>query len=748
MNVLEEYIVTRFVKHLSRFHPLLSITIEENLINGESVDNFVNKCGHVYHSKCILPWWDSTPEPTCPQCREPCNIDTITKIFLTVDHSPEFDDANRPTTIAIGDPKMDTLLRQMKEHIDVQTYNQSKDINDKFRQQNSDFSTLLLNNITRLKSNYDDKLSSVSRELTTAISSEHKRLLTALDSHDRTDLEGFNVADEHSPTKRRQKFKHPIAAVTCFIALVCLIVVIIYSHLILNALHTNEHFGSLNINNISQRLDSLTQELHDIASNVSRDNKNVKVALDNIGRSTSNGIKTQEILNRLGEVVRRGDQLLLEQIQTDRRINLKLEVLDNDISILKTLLKSEKTLDSNPKITEKQNQLEEQNHRLEAKLQHLQTILNNSPNAKPEELRKEIENDSELTPEKEDPKSIREEAVDLWNRLIHSDNSKSSGRVHSLNICYIVASIFEFIYKESNNSADQIEPVVIVHGGAGVTPDSRDIANYLGTKLAARIGYDKLLSGGSVLDAVEEAVRSMELDENFNAGLGSVLNVDGIASMEASIMSGNNLNAGCVTMVEDILHPISLARRVMENTNHTFLGGDGAMSLAKEQGIEILTPKGQLVTQRAKDALEAFKNCKAKGLCTLDAKTEIGHGGVGTVGAVAIDANGNIAVATSTGGMTGKIVGRIGDTPLIGCGTYADNNCGGVSTTGHGETIMRYNVAQKILQRIEYLAGAITIDASGNVGVYFTTKKMAWAFRKGNQLHYGIRSGDDFIEPA
>lgn len=327
----------------------------------------------------------------------------------------------------------------------------------------------------------------------------------------------------------------------------------------------------------------------------------------------------------------------------------------------------------------------------------------------------------------------------------------------------------------NNQLPRQIEPVVIVHGGAGDIPDSRDYGKQQGTKLAARLGYDKLMAGGSVLDAVEEAVRSMELDENFNAGLGSVLNLDGVVSMEASIMSGDDLKAGCVTLIEDILHPITLARRVMEKTNHTFLGGEGAMRFAKEQNIEILEPKGQLVTQHAKDALEAFKRDKAKGISTVNAKTEIGDvdehvGDVGTVGAVAIDRNGNIAVATSTGGMTGKIVGRIGDTPLVGCGTYADNNAGGVSTTGHGEVIMRYNVGQKILQRIEYLnedaqtatrhvlekmterlthaAGAITIDLNGNVGHYFTAKKMAWAYRKANQIYYGIRIGDNFVEPA
>lgn len=326
------------------------------------------------------------------------------------------------------------------------------------------------------------------------------------------------------------------------------------------------------------------------------------------------------------------------------------------------------------------------------------------------------------------------------------------------------------------NQPRVIEPIVLVHGGAGDIPDSRDNGKHRGTKLAVRLGYGKLLTGGSAIDAVEEAVRSMELDENFNAGYGSVLNIDGVVAMDASIMSGVNFNAGCVTLVEDILHPITLARRVMEKTNHTFFGGDGAMKFAKAQGIPILYPKGQLVTQNAKNALESFKRDQAMGISTVNAKTETGHeaeklyGEPGTVGAVAIDQFGNIAAATSTGGMTGKMVGRIGDTPLLGSGTYADNNSGGVSTTGHGESIMRYNVAQKIVQRIEFLdedaetatrmvleamtdrlgqtAGAITIDASGNIGLYWTSEKMAWAYRKGDEVHYGIKKGEDFVEDA
>jgi len=322
-----------------------------------------------------------------------------------------------------------------------------------------------------------------------------------------------------------------------------------------------------------------------------------------------------------------------------------------------------------------------------------------------------------------------------------------------------------------------VEPVVLVHGGAGDIPDSRDNGKHRGTKMAVRLGYNVLLNGGSAIDAVEEAIKSMELDDNFNAGYGAVLNLDGVAALDASIMSGDNLNAGCVTLVEDILHPITLARRVMERTNHTFLGGEGVMQFARDQRIPILTPKGQLVTQASKDALVEFKRDQALGLSTYNAKTETGHqaiektyGEVGTVGAVAIDSNGNIAAATSTGGMTGKMVGRIGDSPLIGSGTYADNNSGGVSVTGHGETIMRYNVAQKIVQRIELLgedaqtatravleamtarltevAGAITIDPMGNIGYYWTSEKMAWAYLKGDQVHYGIRQGDDFIEQA
>lgn len=156
-------------------------------------------------------------------------------------------------------------------------------------------------------------------------------------------------------------------------------------------------------------------------------------------------------------------------------------------------------------------------------------------------------------------------------------------------------------------------------------------------------------------------------------GYGSVLNYDGNVEMEASIMDGHSLNAGCCTLVVDIYHPISLAKRVMLKTNHTFLGGPSVMKFACEQNFDILPP-GVLVTKYAVEALEEYKRHHAAGLDTSNAPTEIGRRDeVGTVGAIAIDKDGNVAAATSTGGITGKLPGRIGDTPILGSGTYADN---------------------------------------------------------------------------
>lgn len=309
-----------------------------------------------------------------------------------------------------------------------------------------------------------------------------------------------------------------------------------------------------------------------------------------------------------------------------------------------------------------------------------------------------------------------------------------------------------------------MEPIVLVHGGAGDIPVSRVKGKVDGSKKAANVGYKALIETGDVLTAVEEAVKSLELDDYFNAGYGSVLTRDGTVEMEASIMDSKG-GVGCVSLVKDIYHPISLARRVMELTPHNYLAGDTVNQFAKEQGFEILEP-GKLITPYAIASLEEWKREEEEQGPVKFARTEV-VGEVGTVGAVAIDSKGNIAVATSTGGITGKYKGRIGDTPVIGAGTYC-NEFIGISTTGHGETIMRSTLAHDIAKRLEYLkvgvqtatkdacedmtrkfegeGGAISIASNGEVGVAFTSQRMSWAYRKKDNLVYGIERNETNTE--
>lgn len=264
------------------------------------------------------------------------------------------------------------------------------------------------------------------------------------------------------------------------------------------------------------------------------------------------------------------------------------------------------------------------------------------------------------------------------------------------------------------------------------------------------------------MDAVEAAVKSMELDSNFNAGFGSVLTRDGEVQMDACIMNGQTMEVGAVTGVKDIFHPITLARRVMEKTNFNFLGSAGAMELASEEGFKFLKP-GTLVTNFARESYERWKENQ---IVNPESKADIGEGN--TVGAVAIDEFGNIAAATSTGGLTGKFSSRIGDAPIPGAGTYSDNNIAGLSATGDGEAIMKAVLVFDILKRMEYLGeniqeasekacenmsekfdgdgGVIAIDKDGNVGVAFSSNQMSWAYQKGNTIFYGINPGDFFQE--
>lgn len=238
---------------------------------------------------------------------------------------------------------------------------------------------------------------------------------------------------------------------------------------------------------------------------------------------------------------------------------------------------------------------------------------------------------------------------------------------------------------------------IAIHGGAGtlssaqLTPES-DRAYRAGLQGAVRAGFEVLDKGGSSLDAVTVAVQALEDDPLFNAGRGAVLSADGTHELDASIMDGRNLAAGAVTGVRTVRNPIVLARLVMERSPHVMLAGEGAEDFAREQGLEPV-PNSHFTTERRQRELELL----------LEGKKAAGREALmGTVGAVALDSHGNVAAATSTGGMTGKKWGRIGDSPVIGAGTYAANDCCAVSATGHGEFFLRAIVAHEIAALMRY----------------------------------------------
>ena len=301
-------------------------------------------------------------------------------------------------------------------------------------------------------------------------------------------------------------------------------------------------------------------------------------------------------------------------------------------------------------------------------------------------------------------------------------------------------------------------PRIAVHGGAWAIPDNLLESSAAGVKQAADVGYDTLINSGSALDAVEAAVRTLEADPSFDAGRGAVLNAAGGVELDAVIMDGKTLEAGSVAGLGPILHPVSVARLVMEKSDHVLLVGAGADAFAKEHGIPSV-PVEELVTQAARDEYNAMAaypvathelfNKRATGGGGKKA-TSLGHD---TVGAVAIDAAGNLAAATSTGGITFKRVGRVGDSPIIGSGVLADNELGAISTTGHGEAILKFTLASRIAQRMAMYSGpeaavtsaltvmarrlggcggAICLSPQGGLGIAFTTERMAWAMRDGS----------------
>jgi beta-aspartyl-peptidase (threonine type) len=221
-------------------------------------------------------------------------------------------------------------------------------------------------------------------------------------------------------------------------------------------------------------------------------------------------------------------------------------------------------------------------------------------------------------------------------------------------------------------------PSIIVHGGAGPIRDDSLQARLDGCKAAALAGWQPLLQGGLALDAVEAAVTVLEDNPLFNAGTGSTLNSVGQVEMDAAIMSNEGLRAGAVAAVQGIKNPIKLARRVLDDGRHVLLAAEGARRFAREVGIPECAPESLIVESERK-------------------RWQTKHG---TVGCVAFDSAGKLAVATSTGGIFNKLAGRVGDSPLLGCGTYA-NDYGAVSCTGHGESIMRILMARDAVQLLQ-----------------------------------------------
>lgn len=297
-------------------------------------------------------------------------------------------------------------------------------------------------------------------------------------------------------------------------------------------------------------------------------------------------------------------------------------------------------------------------------------------------------------------------------------------------------------------------PIIIVHGGAGEWQPERQKPGIDGVRKAAESGFDFLKGDGSALDAVESAVMSMEDNEAFNAGLGSSLALNKCIEMEASIMDGKTLSAGATGLLNDVKYPVRLARVVMENTDHHFIVGQSAEKLAEIFNLERRNPMTKLrerYWRKLRNKMEQDRLNYLPRLLKL-LKSHPNLFDLGTVGAVAVDKEGNVAAATSTGGISLKLPGRIGDSPLIGCGNYADNESGACSATGIGEIAIKLVLAKstcdlmrsrqtpqraaessirEVNRRIRSVAnqiGLIAVNFKGEIGAAHNSRHMCWAY--------------------
>jgi beta-aspartyl-peptidase (threonine type) len=291
----------------------------------------------------------------------------------------------------------------------------------------------------------------------------------------------------------------------------------------------------------------------------------------------------------------------------------------------------------------------------------------------------------------------------------------------------ITSTFFIDISGNKKSNPQEEKYTIVIHGGAGniskSIPDSLKEAYLKSLSEALKIGKTILENGGSSLDAVEQVIRFLEDNPLFNAGKGAVYTSDGTHELDASIMDGKNLSTGAVTLIKRVKNPITLARTVMEKSPHVLLGSEGAEKFADEMGLEIV-PNNYFDTEtRHQEFLKAKEKIK------------------GTVGCVALDKKGNLAAGTSTGGRTNKMPGRIGDSPLINAGTYANNKTCAVSGTGVGEEFIRHTVAYNVSALMEFkgmtlkqaadevifkmldkdIGGIIAVDKNGNYSLPYNT---------------------------
>lgn len=295
-------------------------------------------------------------------------------------------------------------------------------------------------------------------------------------------------------------------------------------------------------------------------------------------------------------------------------------------------------------------------------------------------------------------------------------------------------------------------PAIIVHGGAWDIPPEEHEAHKQGCRLAVEAGYKVLAQGGTALDAIEVAITLLEDDPTFDAGIGSHLNQAGVVQLDAGIMDGTTLQVGAVAAIEGIQNPIQVARRLL-TSSHNMLAGSGAAAWAQQQGFPTLAPTEFIVPREQ----QRYQKHLTESLASTPLKYPDG-----TVGAVAIDQAGNLAAGTSTGGTIFKPAGRVGDSPLPGCGYYADNLSAAVSSTGHGESIIKIQLARTaadfaftlasagaatdryyakraaqaavdtLYHRVQGLGGLIMIDSMGRIGFAYNTPNMAYALLSAN----------------